>query len=74
MSLEQKKPLHLHEKLATATSYAEAVKSLSESKPDFLKRNLKEAIGKLHEHRQRTKELSSPNFSEYPFAVDEKSF
>jgi hypothetical protein len=51
MGLEQKKPQHLHEKLAVATTYAEAVKYLSECKPDFLKRNLKEAFTKLHEHR-----------------------
>ena len=73
LGLEQKKPQHLHEKLAGATSYAEAVKSLSESRPDFLKRNLKEAITKLHEYSQRIKELTNQKISEYLFIVDEKS-
>jgi hypothetical protein len=59
LGLEQKKPQHLHEKLAVATTYAEAVKSLSESRSDFLKRNLKEAITRLHEYRQRIKELTT---------------
>jgi len=63
----------LHEKLAGATTYAEAVKSLSQSKPEFLKRNLKEAITKLHEYRQRIKELPTHKISEYLFIIDDKT-